>query len=74
MNTYFESYKKLVIILVILASAKTPEREGSIYASMHSMHSMHLCYLQLLWATARLLATRVSLIYLVDKFFFMFLV
>ena len=74
MNIYFESYKKIVIILVNLSSAKTPEREGSIYASMHSMHSMHLCYLQLFWATARLLATPVSLIYLVDKFFFMFLV
>ena len=30
--------------------------------------------MQLLWTIARLLVTRVSLIYLVDKFFFLFLV
>ena len=30
--------------------------------------------IQLLWATARLLVTRVSLIYVVDEFFFLFLV
>ena len=46
---------------MLIASAKIPEREGNLT-------------IQLLWATARLLVTRVSLIYLVDGFFFFFLV
>ena len=45
---------------MLIASAKIPEREGNLA-------------IQLLWATTRLLVTRVSLIYLVDLFFFVFL-
>ena len=46
--------RKTILISVLVASAKIPECEGSI---------------QLLWATARLLFTRVSFIYLVNEFF-----
>ena len=47
---------------MVINQTKTSEREGD-----------HLT-IELLWETARLLVTRVSPIYLVDEFIFLFLV
>ena len=46
---------------MLIASAKILEREGSLYP------------LASIWASARLLVTHVSHIYLVDEFLFLFL-